>query len=500
MAQHLRRDLIVNLVMSLAVAAVSLLALREAARLLTPLALGTLLLARRLADLWANLVQAGTPHALRRYIPLSTQPQERHRWLEAAILLSLAVSLLFLTVMIVGREWLAPLTLGPQPDATQLLVWTSVLAVAAAATNMAMSALIAFRRFILMNLLQIVNGSGWLVAALWLSFSPSPNALVLLQAVGGLALATLVLIALWLITRQRSGTSPAPLGNFLRETASYGVSRTVSPFLEILLLVVGPWLIRRDAASAGGLILAFTLLRLTSMLVQPLAMVGSVTGAQLMGAQDQERLNRGINLVVGSTAGIGTLLCAAGYPWIDTGLRLWLGSSPAVPIVERFAAVILLALVPYLLFQGLKPVIEAVWRKPWVLYIMVASLALLVSGHEILRRFISPVDSLMIVVPLSLAASGVGTLLVVRGMLRPWSWFGGTRIILISALGFAINLLVAHWSSGFPVPLQFLLGSLTGLLTLVGGSWLLLTKYPSPCLVEAANFLLPGWLAERRAV
>jgi hypothetical protein len=485
--------------MSLAAAVAMLLALREAARLLTPLALGTLLLARRVADLWANLVQAGTPHALRRYIPLSALPAEQHRWLEASILLSTLVSLLFLAVMFLGREWLAPLTLGQQPDGSALLVGTALLAIAAAATNMAMSALIAFRHFVLMNLLQVVNGSVWLLAALWLSLNPGPNGLVLVQAIGGLALAAVVLVILLLVTRKRTDTTPQPMAAYFRETASYGVSRTISPFLEILLLVIGPWLLRGDPASAGGLILAFTLLRLTSVLVQPLAMVGSVTGAQLMGAQDQERLSRGINLVIGCTAAIGLILCAAGYPWIETGLRLWLGDSPAVPTVERFAQAILLVMMPYLLFQGLKPVIEAVWRQPWVLYIMLASLVLLILGHEVLRRFMGPADSLLIMVPLALAASGLGTLLVVRHMLRSWSWFGGTRVVVVAGAILALNLLLASLTSSSDLPLQLGVAAVTLTATVGAGLWLLLTVYHSPCLVEAVHFLLPGRLPSRSA-
>jgi hypothetical protein len=491
MAHPLRRELVVNLVMSLVSALVMMFALREAARLLSPLVLGVVLLARRLADLWANLVQAGTPHAVRRYIPLSVEPGEWRRWLVASIVVACGVAAVFLAIMVVGRHALGPLTLGPQPDSAALLVSTAILALATASTNLAMSALLAFRRFVLMNLLQIVNASGWLLVALWLFRNTSANLLVRVQALGALVVAVLVLAALLLVGRDRTSGAHRSAGFYLRETAAYGISRTVSPFLEILLLVAGPWLLRHDPPAAGALILAFTVLRLTSMFVQPLALVGSVTGAQMVGAGNEAGLARGINLVVGTTVALGMLLGAGGYPWLGVGLHLWLGDSPAVPDVHRFAAAILLALVPYLLFQGLKPVIEAAWRRPWVLYVTLASLGVLLVGHEALRRFFDSYTSVLIVLPIALAVTGAGMLAVVRHLLRPSAWFGWLRILAVSLGVLATNAALAQVTVGASVGVQAAAAFLSMAVSLGVAGVVLLWIWPSSCMVEVARFAVP---------
>jgi hypothetical protein len=477
--------------MSLVSALAMMFVLREATRLLSPLVLGVVLLARRLADLWANLVQAGTPHAVRRYIPLSSDPGEQRRWLSASILIGGGVAGAFLGIMVAARHGLAPLMLGPQPDGATLLVSTALLALATASTNLAMSALMARRHFVLMNLLQIANASGWLLAALWVFRNASPNILVMVPAVGGLALSALVLAALLLASRGSAAGIHRPVAHYLRETAAYGVSRTVSPFLEILLLVAGPWLLRGDPPSAGALILAFTVLRLAAVFVQPLALVGSVTGAQLVGAGNKAGLARGINFVVGTTAVLGFLLGAGGYPWLGVGLRLWLGDSTAVPAVHRFAAAILLALVPYLLFQALKPVIEAVWRRPWVLYVMLASLVILLVGYEALRRSLGPNTSVLIMLPVSLGASGAGALAVVRHLLRSGSWFGWPRIFAVTLGVLATNAAVAHLAAGLSSAAQAGAAFVTMAVSLGLAGVVLLKIWPSSCMVEVARFLAP---------
>ena len=125
---HVRRDLAVNFAMSVVSVAAMMLALREAARLLPSLVLGLMLLSRRIADLLANLVQVGTPHAVRRYLSLTSSDPERRRWLTASLLIWSCAALVFLGVSIAGARWWTPLLFGNQVErGSALLVATALL-------------------------------------------------------------------------------------------------------------------------------------------------------------------------------------------------------------------------------------------------------------------------------------------------------------------------------------------------------------------------------------
>ncbi len=483
--------------MSVVGAAAMMVALREAARLLPSVALGLLLLSRRLADLFANLVQVGTPHAARRYLSLTPHDHERRRWLTASLVMWSLAALVFVGLLIAGQRWWTPLLFGNQLPGPSMLAATAFLAVAMAGTNLAMSALMAVRRFVSMNLLQIANTSGWLLASVWLlQGAPTPDRLVLIQAGGGMLLLVVTFGALFLHLRALRDEPTPPLGEYLRETFAYGAPRTLSPFLEILLIVLGPWLLREDPAAAAGLILSLTLLRLATAFVQPLALVGGVTGARLLGSGNEAGLARGINFILGLTCALGLVLSAAGYPWLSTGLRLWLGSTDLVETVHSFASGLLIALVPYVLFQGLKPIIEAVWRKPWMLYIMLASLVLLLGVYALARQFLAPVPSVMIAVPIGLAASGIGTIIPVRRLLGSATYFGWHRIVVVALLVLLANFGTARVSAGLPFTLQIALATGTVVVTLGAAALVLTILWPSACLKDATRFLIPGLLPD----
>lgn len=489
----LRRDLTVNLALSVVSIAAMMLALREAARLLPSLVLGLMLLSRRLADLLANLVQCGTPHAARRFLSLTADEAERHRWFRASVLIWLLGALVFLSVVVAGARWWTPLLFGRQVTGPTLLVATALLAVSIAGTNLALSALMAARRFVIMNALLIANTSGWLLVSLQLG--KTPDNLVLVQAGGALVLVSVALAAMyWMRSGPRTEPVPVTRG-YVRETLTYGAPRTLSPLLEVLLLVVGPWLLRNDPAPAGALILAFALLRLSAAFVQPLALVGGVTGARLLGARDDAGLARGINFIVGSTAAVGIVLCAAGYPWLPVGLRLWLGPVVATS-VESFASVLLIALVPYTLFQGLKPIIEAVWPKPWVLYVMLFSVALQLGAYAVARQFLDPVRSIMIAVPLALGAAGLGSLFPVRTLLRPAAYFGWLRMALVAVVVFLLNLLAMRRAAGLTFAATIAVAAATLVVTLGAATIVLIRIWPSACLTDVTQFLLPGLLPD----
>lgn len=491
-APRLRRDLLVNLTTSLLGAVMMMVMLRESARVLAPVTLGVFLLARRWSDLLANLVQLGTPLAVRRYLSLTGEHAEQRQWLRAALVLFTTATLLFLAVWFAAGPLWRRLLWGSDPVAPGLMLAIAGVTIAMAGTNLAMSAMMAFRRFAFANTLQMLNGSGvLLVAVLVLGTRSEPARLLQVQAV---VAGTAVVLSLGLLlARLRAATPDATpaLGPCLRESLGYGLPRTVAPFMEVLLFVLGPWLLREDPAAAGALILALTLLRVANIVVQPLALVGGLAAARAVGAGDQGRLSDGVNYVTGMTVLVGLLGCAATYPWLPPLLRLWLGSPTLATSVFGFAAGIFVALAPYMLFQGLKPIVEATWKQPRMLYGTVASVATLVGTYLVARRSLPAGPSAVLAMPAAFAVAGGAAVVAVWPLLRGWGYFRWHRQLACAGAAFLLNHGVHQATSGLPLLAQCAVALALMAATMLAALACLVWLWPVPCLGEALGFLFP---------
>lgn len=484
-----RRDMAVNLATSVLVLGANLLFLREAARLLAPAVLGLLLLARRTSETLANLVQLGTPHAIRRSLAMSAARADRRQWLLSAGGLCLAAIAVFLAVAIPGRALWDTLLFGP--TSTRGLFAASVwLTVAIALNNLSASTLMGLRRFATANLLQTVNGSGWILLGLWLLASPEPADLLWAQASGTLLVAAASLgIALWAFSG--TGTEGPEWRAATRATATYALPRSVAPFLELTLFLVGPWLLRYEPAEAGALLLAFTVLRMANLALAPIASVGGIAASSLVGRDSWATLRRALNLTLATTWAAGLLLLAAGQPWLRPALGLWLGKAEVVASTEAAAAMVVLALPFYMVFQGIKPMIEAAWTQPRILYAMLASLATLFATAAIARLALPLAPSVLIATLAALIMSAVGAVTAARSELAPIRYFGLPSLFLCALAVHAANRGFAMITTGHSLAVQAATGAVVVPGTLLLAGWALLRGLRPPFATELWRVAVP---------
>src|SRR5260370_20378933 len=74
-----------------------------------------------------------------------------------------------------------------------------------------------------------------------------------------------------------------------RTVATYGVARALTPFLELLILSLTPWLTRDAPREAGALIIALSVLQIVQIAIVPLTQISSVVTAGLLGLFRCER-------------------------------------------------------------------------------------------------------------------------------------------------------------------------------------------------------------------
>src|SRR5713101_9013166 len=140
--------------------------IRRAGSLFTPAALGVFLLARRLADAAANILQLGTAFTLRRHVSMSREASTQALYISTGLGLFVTTSLVFLLVLSGGLERWTALTFEPGQGSPTLILWIGVLAIGQAANNVTVSILIAHRRVLAFNIVTFINAVVWPLWAL----------------------------------------------------------------------------------------------------------------------------------------------------------------------------------------------------------------------------------------------------------------------------------------------------------------------------------------------
>ena len=486
-------DVVLNSVVSIAVSLFVMWVIRRAGLVFTPAALGLYLLSRRLADAGANLLQLGAPFTLRRYVSMSAEPSSQALYIATGIGVLGVASAVFLLGLVAWLDRWTSLAFEPGQGSRELMIWIGVLTIGQAFNNVAVSILIAFRRVIAFNLVAFVNAVVWPLAALALA-GRGMEAVLRGLAAGTLAFSSIVAISLLaLVARHAGGVIPwSRWKETLREFAGYGLPRTASPFVEVGLFLLGPWLIREDMAAAGYVILALMLLRVGQGLMQPAGYVLAAVAARLVGQKDEVSLRTGLNLLTGTLLYSGGLAFALAYPWTGVLLRLWLGEGPLSAAVLPYASAMVLSLLPFAVFQGLKELIEMVWTAPRNLYTLLVSISVLVVAFLAAHAFLPRPQSVLVGYVVAFWVAGLMTLWWIRRYLNPAGYFGMARwaavlmgIALVNGWAArawsAASLVEAATAAGLAILGSGLLGA--GLLCLVS---------PPPFVREAAAFLWPG--------
>lgn len=158
-----------------------------------------------------------------------------------------------------GLDFWAHFVFPNVPSSRSLMFWTGMLAVVSVFDFVAASTLLSYRRVILCNLFEFFNSSIWLLCGLWwwqqqstvVNLTRLQTILVLIMA--GLIIALVILPKMSIL----KSFSKERYTSVLKESIGYSLPRSITPFLDILVFLIGPWLLRSTPEKAGFLIIAF---------------------------------------------------------------------------------------------------------------------------------------------------------------------------------------------------------------------------------------------------
>ena len=501
--KKLKRDIALNATLSFFVTFGVMWVVRKAGFVFAPAALGLFLLSRRVIETISNFLQLGTSQTLRRYLPMNESASTQLLYIMVGLSIFAVVAIIFIVGLVGGLETWASLVFADNLASVSLMFWVGMMALAMVLHYFATSTLLAFRWIIAANLVQLLNSSVWLLVGMWWwKTNTTIEALIRFQAVATATLSVLVMmIVIVLLTARisRSSAGPIPWRNYqgiLIESLTYGLPRGVSPFLEVSLFLLGPWLIRHDVEEVGYLIISFFFLRIGRTIIQPVAMIIGVAMAKLVGQKDETALKQGASLLLGTMLYGGCLLLSVVYPWIRFLLQVWLGDVILAQKVYGYVVVIMLAMLPVLVFQGLREPIEMIWKQPRNLYTLSCSIFFLVLCFYATKTFLPASTSILYGYVGALGLSGIMSVAWLKNYLNPFSYFGVGKILATSLFVLLLNWLVAGWLHSASLWLNVVgfifAGGLSVTLAVAFSSY-----QPSPFVKEAVQFFRPGFAHSR---
>jgi O-antigen/teichoic acid export membrane protein len=493
--KRLKRDIVLNMVVSFVGALGVMLVIRQAGIMFAPAALGIFLLIRRISETASNLLQLGTSFTLRRYIPTSKDSSTQLLFLVSVLFLSVIGVVLFLSGLLSGLGYWADLIFPGEADPKSLAFWLGILSIGYVINYLASSTLMAYRKVLASNAVSFLNMTVWPLAVMWWwGTLVTVEALVKFQAIAMIILSLIVVgyaIARLSITFSTSFDWQEFKIAF-RETCKYGLSRTATPFLVTSFALIGPWLIRGNSEQAGYLIIAFTVLTTARMIIQPVSIVFGVAVSKLMGQKEELILGESISLLFGAVLYSSCFLLAVVFPWLLLLLHLWLGDLSLAQEVYGYALVIVFAMIPFAVFQGLKEPIEMIWKQPRNAYTLIISMSFLFIWFFASRIFISDVKSVLYGYLGAFAIQGIITGIWIRKYLKPIKYYGLTKSVPVflgvCLLNVAMARLLSHLSMWANVGGAVVAGGISLVVAVV----FLYLYQPSPFVLELVQFVLPG--------
>ena len=349
---------------------------------LTASTMGLLLLFRRQGALWGNLLQLGFSQSLQKFYTMNADAVKRqslwgvlNRWVISASVTALITSIIFSSQL------------------SELLFGSSIVVLACAfglyigglsLGFMACSSWMAEFRFIHANIIDWLNGSLiFIVCVLLFGQTYSEHIPVMLAMLTLFASCVSLLI---FGSRYASNISFFERSYKLDKTiVRFGVTRGISSFLDMGILVVGPWILRDNSQQAGYLLISYNVLRLAQIMIMPVAQVLALRSNSYRHNHDQEArsvLRLAALSVVGASIAVG-----AYYLFGESALSLWLPNSAneVALILDR-----LIVFVPaFCLFYSLRNYIELNYLFPCNMVILSAAILGFIGGY-----YSSPVQGL----------------------------------------------------------------------------------------------------------
>ena len=339
-------------------------------------------------------------------------------------------------------------------DHVALSFWVCVLALNTVLSFITYATLLAERWIVQAYLIEFMNISGFLLLALlWWGKEATPVRVLQFQAVAMMVLSFSVL-AFYFCKARELVTRSEELKETLQVFISYGMPRTLIPFLDMLILLIGPWLLRARLNESGFLVIALTLIQMIQASIAPMTQIASTAVARLIGAGDHASVGAGVRLLFGVSIYATILTLGFLAPWYNHLLGFWLKNPQLTEGVSRYFAVLLWSIVPIAIFQSLKSIIEMLWVHPFNLYTLLFGVGI----QSVLYATLSPRlnSSSAICISILIAYWGMGFLTLVwvgPTYLRPIRYWALERlaVIVVAVVGLNVWLEKGWGGSGILV-------------------------------------------------
>ena len=373
--ETLRTQVVVNVGFTVIKGVSLILSIWVADLYLTASTMGLLLLFRRQGALWGNLLQLGFSQSLQKFYTASADSGKRqilwgtrNHWVLCASAAPLLFTLIFpgqLNNFLFGSIDVFP-------------AWAFGLYVGGVSLGfMACSSWMAEFRFGYANVVDWLNSSLiFILSILLLGKFSSEYIPVFLASATLFASCVSLLIFKW---RYIPDVSLFKNSCRLEKTVvGFGITRSFSSFLDMGLLVVGPWMLKDLPQQAGYLLITYNVLRLAQTMIMPVAQVLALRSNSCCHNHKEEA--QGVLKLAGVSVVSAGFVVGAYYLFGKATLAIWLPNSASD------VALILDRLIPFVpafcLFYSLRNYIDLKYLFPWNLLILaVAILGLVVTVY-----------------------------------------------------------------------------------------------------------------------
>jgi hypothetical protein len=439
--RKLKKDIMINLVFAGLKIITLMWVIRLAGINFLPTTLGLFLMARRLSSTGACLFQIGMSQTLLRYISANIGNAEvKLNFSLFALIAWMGGATIFSPVFYVAREFLASWFFPNSAGNGAFAFWTGMLLLAQVLGFVVQSILVAERRMVIANLVELTNVSLFLLIALFVGGKDlTPHRVIQFQTSGIVFLCLCVLVTYIIKLRVAFWPDHREMGVTGRIFLRYGLPRGVITFLDMLILLIGPWLIRAESDEAGFLIIALMLVRILQMAISPIVQVTAVVIARFVGQKDYGSIGMGVQLMFGTVLYATSLAMATIIPWSDLLIRLWLTDVRVVEGVLPYFSTLLWGIFPFTIFHGLKGFIEMRWFKPLNLYTLLIGIGIQFLVYRLTETNLSAVLAARISVLAGFWVMGIMTFVWIRSYLQPFSYLGIGNLFIVSLALAVIN-------------------------------------------------------------
>jgi hypothetical protein len=484
----LKKDVLLNI----AFAGLNLLALmwvvRVAGIVFSPFALGYFLLSRRISGAGGTLLQLGSSKTLLRYIPINIQDAYTKRnFVVFAGLMWVILSVIFVPIFYLFRDFWAQWLFSEGGVYESIAFWSGILMLATVGSYIAYDILLAERRMVIANIVGLINAAGLVLLPLFLlsSTNQDPQGVVQVlwfQSVGIIILSCLVIF----IYLKGLGVPFLPNLLELKATAQvyrdYGLIRTISPFLENLVLLIGPWLLRDKIEEAGFLIIALTLVRAIQLAIKPIVQVASISAARVIGQDRDDLMREGVRLVFGTSLYIAVFSIVIILPWSYYLIRLWLVDVRIVQGVLPYFNALLWGLLPFAIYHSLKGIIEVRWVRPFNLVTLTGGTIVQFLVYKMCVGTWGPYVAICLSLLAGFWLMGILSVFWLRAYLQPIRYLGIDRLAVLATILAVLNL----WSASQPLWFGLMVSGISTVLVIA----LVLFVIPTPIIYSLRKFVL----------